>query len=143
MSLYHVSVVAHPMRPSPPRPDATPCYKVTEIHRALSTSYVSDAHCVCYTCASPDGMHHRLRKDFAAEYPYPPVLSLLMADVDNDPHVPWTDATMAAADPVFVRLISEGFGVYTTNKGYRVICLLPEPIPALDALLWTRLHRRP
>ena len=116
------------MRPSPPRPDATACYRVVDLHTALTTRYQTDAHLVCYTCDTPTGMHHRLRKDFAGEYRWPPTLGVLMADVDNTPHQAWAPETRAAAQATFDRLVGEGFGVYTTNKGYRVIALLERPV---------------
>ena len=123
----YVAVCKHRMNPALPRKDAKPCYQRVELLEALNRTWATDAHLVMYVCPTPDGKQHRLSKSHAHEYPYPPTVSVLFADIDNPGHAPWTDALMDAAHLKWQKVPTAG--IYTTAHGYRLVQPLVEAVP--------------
>lgn len=119
-----IAVVAHKRVPAWPIGGRE--YQQVGLETALRTVWPTDAHLVTYLCPTDDGMQPRLRKIDAHEYKYQPICEVLMADVDNPEHAAWTPETLAAAP--FAMLLEEGYGVYTTAHGYRVIAILESPV---------------
>ena len=147
----------------------SPAFAVLELHVALSRHYRSDAHLVGYVISPELRRQPRLNKSslpWLAGQGFHPTSSVLICDVDNPGHVPWTGELRARWGQQWARLpVLSTVGAYETAHGLRLLQPLPAPVPVLEVELrtatwldelrtagldpdsscrdWTRLYRLP
>lgn len=118
------------------RPSTMPARgKVLTVAEALSATYETDAHFVCYV-PREGAPPVRVLKD--APRPGEYETHVLVADVDNNPHVAWTAEGIAKWRALVPSLpILDTAAVYLTSKGWRIIQPLAEPILSTDVERYT------
>lgn len=108
---------AKPGKEPPP-----PAVLAVPLEEALTRSYDTDAHLVCFVARDRE-RYHRVRKPHVAQYDAPLDFHVLMADVDNPRHRRWTcDAEVHAQHTELLGIdVLAHAGWYFTNGGYRIV----------------------
>ena len=108
-------------------------YVVTDLTRALEAEYRTDAHFVPYVLRDPRGtpalVQPRLNKQglaFVRSLGWSVTIEVLVADIDNPGHVPWTDELREIAREIDRRVPS--VGIYYSAHGRRYTGLLSRPV---------------
>lgn len=112
-----------------------PCYEVLPLGTALERRWESDAHCVGYllpghtiqpASGGPQRQGRLLKIDPGAA-----ALATVLMDFDNPGHALWTDGLRAEALELWPKLRAQfpGCGIYSTNKGWRLVLPLRPHVP--------------
>lgn len=119
-------------------------YNPGPVATVFAETYETDAHCVPYVVLGPDGLpvspSPRVNKgglEWMHGEGYRLRFDGLMADIDRDPHVAWTDAE-EWREIDFAAGAGATCGVYITKKGFRLWQPLTAPIyaPEVEGYLY-------
>ncbi len=108
-------------------------FEVLHLHDALTRTYTSDAHLVAYVVPGAE-RQPRINKPGLPYWPEPtPEIGVFFADLDNTPHVEWTNEKRDAAIARYESSdILQTAGIYHTKKGARVVQPIVRPIPVTE-----------
>lgn len=108
-------------------------YEVSDLGNALEREYRTDAHLVPYILRDPRGAsmarQPRINKQglaFVRGLGFSVTVEVLLADIDNPGHVPWTDELREHARKLDAKLATAG--VYYSANGRRIVQPLTRPV---------------
>lgn len=108
-------------------------YVVADLSNALGDEYRTDAHFVAYVVrdehGSPLARQPRLRKvglPFVLSLGYSVTVEVLVADIDNPAHCPWSEELRAEARALDRKIATAG--VYYSKNGRRIVQPLTRPL---------------